>query len=158
MLYVGFSTTNYLCQECWSLEAYMEDLSSYTEIQRYAEYLQQNSKLAHQVINIEADSYVHSEGMDVSVLSNYEGELGNSILTNEEGLVEWEVNVKEEGYYNLDVVYSSIEGKSSDIQRGIFIDGKLSFQEANMIGFNCFWDNAKAEIEVDNQGNDLRPS
>lgn len=140
------------------LETYMEDLSSYTEIQRYAEYLQQNEKVPHQEITIEADSYVRSEGMNVSVLANYEGEEGNSILTNEEGLIEWEVNVEEEGYYNLEVLYYPIEGKSSDIQRGIFIDGQLPFQEASMIGFNRFWDNAKEEIEVDNQGNDLKPS
>ena len=140
------------------LETYMEDLSSYTEIQRYAEYLQQNAKVPHQEITIEADSYVRSEGMNVSVLANYEGKEGNSILTNEEGLVEWEVNVEEEGYYNLEVLYYPVEGKSSDIQRGIFIDGQLPFQEASMIGFNRFWDNAKEEIEVDNQGNDLKPS
>lgn len=145
-------------QTTQDLATYMEDLSSYTEIQRYADYLKQEAKSATGEIVIEADSYVRSEGMDVSLLKDYEGQIGNSILTDEEGLVEWEIDVTESGYYNLDVLYYPIEGKSSDIQRGIFIDGELPFQEASIVDFNRFWDNEKDEIEVDNQGNDLKPS
>ena len=158
MLFEVFPQQLVYSQTSQSLDTYMDDLSSYTEVKRYADYLPEEVASPSEEVAIEAENYVRSDGMEVKVLTDYEGQAGNSIFTEEEGLVEWEVNIEEEGYYNLDVLYYPIEGKSSDIQRGIFIDGQLPFQEASIISFNRFWDNERDEIEVDNQGNDLKPS
>ncbi|MBO7633464.1 MAG: hypothetical protein J6S72_03670, partial [Lachnospiraceae bacterium] len=54
---------------------------------------------------------------------------GSSILTTEDSLVEFEVNIPETGMYNMSLEYFPTAGKNSDIERAIFIDGELPFKE-----------------------------
>ena len=111
------------------------------------------------------------DGMAVepTVYENYEGRKGKSLLTKENSLVEYEITVPETGLYNLSVLYYSVEGKNSDIERSIFIDGTLPFKEFSMITFPRVWHSYTEEVKVnengvtekiwekDNQGNDVKP-
>ncbi|WP_339277010.1 extracellular solute-binding protein [Paenibacillus sp. FSL W8-0426] len=108
-------------------------------------------------ITIEAGSYARAEGDDVRRLENYEGMEGVSLYTGETGLVEWEIDVPESGLYNLSAVYYPVEGKSSAIERALYIDGELPFAEAAYLQFDRVWGNEKQDVQQDNQGNDLRP-
>lgn len=102
------------------------------------------------------------------MMADYEGVAGSSVLTVEDALIEYEVDIPESGLYDLSLLYYPVEGKSSAIQRGIFVDGALPYQELATVEFPRVWSNrivVEAEQagqepvwEKDNQGNDLKPS
>lgn len=108
-------------------------------------------------IIVEAGRYKSAEGSDIRIMDNFKGMAGASLHTGEEGRVEWEVHVPESGLYHISALYYPIEGKSSNIERTLLIDGKVPFEEAAYLQFDRVWDNELPEVEQDNRGNDLRP-
>lgn len=106
---------------------------------------------------IEAGDYVRTEGMDIREFDNYEGLEGTSVYTGESGLIEYEVNVEEEGFYDISLQYYPVEGNSASIQRGFFIDGALPYNQLDLIEFSRIWVNRVENWERDNRGNDLKP-
>lgn len=143
-----------------SLEAYNELLSEIgTEGIDYEDYIARydSSKRPDKEYVIEAKDYVRAEGMEVEEYIDYEGMEGSSLYTEEQGLIEYEVTIEEEGFYDLSLLYYPVEGKSASIQRGIFIDGELPYAQLNLIEFSRIWVNAVKEWEQDNRNNDLKP-
>lgn len=125
---------------------YHEYLSLYDEAKKPdAEYV------------IEAKDYVRTEDMEVKEYVDYEGMEGTSVYTDEQGLIEYEVTIKEEGFYDISLLYYPVEGKSASIQRGFFIDGVLPYEQLSMIEFSRIWVNAVDEWQTDKNGNDLKP-
>lgn len=106
---------------------------------------------------IDAGDYIIAENMETRKLEDWEGISGTSIWTDETGLVEWEVYVEQAGLYNISILFYSYEGKKSDIQRSVFINGRQPFFEANTVEFLRTWVNELPEIQQDSKGNDLRP-
>jgi len=106
---------------------------------------------------LEAADYARVQGMEAEVLTNFQGQDGRSLWTDEDGLVEYTFNVDEAGLYNMSVLYFSIRGKNSDILRSIFLDGNLPFVEASGIELRRVWVNELPYIQEDNRGNQLRP-
>ncbi|MBO7336243.1 MAG: extracellular solute-binding protein [Lachnospiraceae bacterium] len=100
---------------------------------------------------------------------NFDGRTGRSVLTGEDSLVEFEVEVGQTGMYNMSVIYYPVKGKSSDIQRSIFIDGELPFKEFSIVTFPRIWESRVDDTYVnengvkvknwtsDNQGNQEKP-
>ncbi len=160
-----------------SMEDYNDILSTYSiddSILGYTDYVKQfDSVYPDEEIEVLASDYVRYEEDDVAVTpeiyADYEGQTGNSVYTSENSLIELEVTVDKEGFYNLSFEYYPIEGKNSEIERSIFIDGELPFQEFSLIAFQRIWqfdvestidENGQLDYvwEKDNQGNDNRPS
>ncbi|MGN0432233.1 MAG: extracellular solute-binding protein [Lachnospiraceae bacterium] len=160
------------------MEEFDEIISTYNiddSIPSYKNYMAGYATMNRpdRTIEIPAGDYVRYEESDKEavpcVYTDYEGMAGDSVLTGEDSLIEFEVNVPESGLYNLSVVYYSVEGKNSDIERSIFIDGELPFQEMALLTFPRVWVNYVAnthmdengvlikEWEKDNQGNDVKP-
>lgn len=122
------------------------------------------------VINA-ADFTRYTEGEAVTapeIWTDYMGVTGESVLTSEDSVIEYEINITEAGLYDISLLYYPVEGKSSEIQRSFFINGVLPYREMAMIQFNRIWQNTVAENvtgsgyvpliwEQDNQGNDLKP-
>jgi ABC-type glycerol-3-phosphate transport system substrate-binding protein len=91
------------------------------------------------------------------------------LLTGEDALVEFNLDVPESGFYDLSLLLYPIEGKNSTIQRSFFLNGELPYRELATVEFQRIWSNRGA-IEAmgrgslepvwqqDNQGNDLKPS
>ncbi|WP_136604482.1 extracellular solute-binding protein [Paenibacillus dokdonensis] len=107
---------------------------------------------------IEGDHYSQAEGMNVSVLQNYEGMQGQSILTQDAGSVTWDFDIKQAGLYNIRLNIYTEPGKDSDIEREIAIDGAIPFTEAKSLVFNRVWKNEKGSFDQDERGNDLTPN
>jgi len=162
-----------------SMEEYEEIIGTYNiddSILSYKDYLKEHANAAYpkEAVIIGADNCVRYEedGVAVSpkVYKDYEGRSGNSILTSETGLIEYEFEIKETGFYNLSFLYYPEAGKNSEIERSIFIDGKLPFKELSMVTFQRVWasfvENTRVNEhgvteklwEKDNQGNDVKPS
>lgn len=100
---------------------------------------------------------------------NYQGMDGTSVLTAEDSLIEYEFTVSEPGLYDLSVLYYPVEGKNSAIQRSIFLDGALPYEELSLVEFQRIWTMDTTDTYLnedgvsvrrwgkDNQGNDLKP-
>lgn len=108
-----------------------------------------------QNIVIDGSNYSDIEG-DQTILDNFEGVI-DSLLTEEIGSATWEVDVPEAGYYNLMLNYYPYEGKSSIIERVLYINGEIPFDGAKNMTFHRIWGNKDAVIQ-DISGNDIRPS
>ena len=109
---------------------------------------------------------------DPEYYADYEGFQGNAVYTSEKSLIEYDITVPEEGFYNMSIQYYPVEGKNSDIERSIFLDGQLPYGELASVDFYRIWQFDRTGIKVetsemgnvnyiwekDNQGNDNRPS
>lgn len=92
-----------------------------------------------------------------------------ALLTTEESLVEYEVDIKENGFYDISLLYYPVSGKNSEIQRAFFIDGSLPYEELALVEFHRIWvtDVSDGSLDSngiyvknwvkDNQGNDVKP-
>jgi len=106
---------------------------------------------------IEASDYVRVENMEAKEYIDFEGMEGTSVYTDEKGLIEYEVEIEEEGFYDIALVYYPITGKSASIQRAIFIDGQLPYNQLGLVEFSRVWVDAVDQWQQDNRGNDLKP-
>ena len=161
-----------------SMEEFEDIIGTYNiddSILSYKNYVEQYSGAAYPdaVVEIGAENYVRYEEdgtkAEPQVYTDYEGMAGNSLLTTESALIEYEVEIEEEGFYNLSFVYYPVEGKNSDIERSIFIDGNLPFKEFSLVTFSRVWATKVNRTTVnengvpvkhwtkDNQGNDVKP-
>ncbi len=162
-----------------SMDDYSEILSTYNiddSIPGYKEYMagHSGSDYPDQVIEIPASEYIRYEEHDIAVQpgleTNFEGAQGESVLTGEDSLIEFEVDVPVSGFYNLSVVYYPVEGKNTDIERSVFVDGELPYEELSLVNFPRVWmsdvnetyvneDGVTVKVwEKDNQGNDVKPA
>lgn len=160
-------------------EEYQELVGTYSidaGVPIYSEYVANNPAVyPDKEYRIPADSYVRYEDAGVATTpetyTDYENVPGGgtSVLTSEEALVEYEVNIEESGFYDISLLYYPVAGKSSGIQRTFFIDGKLPYGEMSLVEFNRIWTNDVQELttdangivvkawEKDNQGFDVMP-
>ena len=80
-------------------------------------------------------------------------------VTEEDGFIEFTVEVSKEAKYKLVIDYYPIEGKGASIKRGIMIDATYPFSEARSVDFDRVWKNTVAYnngFEFDNKGDELR--
>lgn len=126
---------------------------------KYEDYLQQykNAASPADTYEVEAKDYTQVSGMEVKRYADYQGVSGTSVLTGESGWIEWTVNIRQAGLYNLALQYYPVEGKSADIGRAVYIDGKLPYAEAGIVELSRQWGFASGKFEKDNQGNELKP-
>ena len=163
-----------------SMDDYDEIVSTYSideSIPAYKDYVSsQPAKYPDTVFEATAadvSRYMEDDKeKQVEYYKNYEGFSGDAVYTSEKALVEYDINVPQEGFYNMSVMYYPIEGKNSEIERAIFVDGQLPYNELASIDFYRIWqfDRTGIDVEVsetgnvnyiwekDNQGNDNRPS
>lgn len=129
----------------------------------YADYLKshKDAQKQYEKIIVDAALYTSTTMTDIKVLENYNGSSGASLYTSENGEVEWTFDIKKSGLYSIKVEYYPIEGRSSSIQRSIYIDGKLPFEYARNVTFSRVWQDAADEdgvsIKFDRNGNHIRP-
>lgn len=125
----------------------------------YNEYLKEHdTKLRPNVkYEIDAKDYINTDGMQVKEYANYKGMGGISIYTGEKGYIDYNVNIEEEGFYDISIVYYPIEGTGGPIQRAIFVDSSLPYKELGLVEFQRIYVNATNKWQRDNRGNDIIP-
>ncbi|WP_409344525.1 extracellular solute-binding protein [Paenibacillus sp. MBLB4367] len=126
---------------------------------RYEQYIGRYSKAAHPEVTqrIEAETFAGTEGMKASILDAFEHATSPVVRTEETGSIYWNIEVPEDGLYQLGIRYFPVEGNSSPIERELRIDGAAPFDEANRLVFSRVWRNELSEVQRDLNGNDLRP-
>jgi len=125
----------------------------------YDSYLRKHEHAArpNHEIRIEGGSFAYSEGMEPRVVVEAGGRQGNFVETGDSGSIGWDVNIPEDGLYHMKIRYYTVEGKSSSVERMLYIDGELPFAGARSFIFPRIWTNEKELLEQDNRGNDIRP-
>ncbi|MFD0616658.1 extracellular solute-binding protein [Paenibacillus sp. GCM10027629] len=73
------------------------------------------------------------------------------------GWLEWQFNAPEDGLYDLTIDYMPIKGSFSPIIRGIQVDGKYPFAEAERIKLDRTWHDSQYPYERNAIGNEIRP-
>ncbi len=162
-----------------ALDDYEEIVSTYSiddTMLSYEEYVAQFQDIrpTDEYVIHAADyvRYVDAAGVETEPVVCEDGgaESGRSVRTEEQGLIEFEVDIRTEGFYDIAVNYFPTAGNSADIQRAFFIDGKLPYNELALVEFQRVWRNTVTDTVVnkdgvlvknwvkDNQGNDLKPS
>jgi len=156
MFFVQFSSAaNEYYSEIWAERA-QTIVTGHSFSDFMGEHATANRPNAEYMIN--ASDYTYIAGMEPVYLNDFEDVPGISLLTAEEGYVEWEVYVAEGGLYHISILHYTIEGRFSDIQRTIFINGVQPHAEAGVMEFSRVWVNELDQIQRDSRGNDLRPS
>ncbi len=172
------SMANIYAKTDLSMDDYDDIVSTYSvddSIPGYSEYLSRYAAVyPDETIIVGAQDCVRYDEDDESaepvIYTDYEGIEGDSVYTSENSLVEFEVTVETEGFYSIMLEYFPVSGNNSDIERSIFIDGELPYEEMALIAFQRVWQydaqpgetdasgSASYIWEKDNQGNDNRPS
>lgn len=80
-----------------------------------------------------------------------------SIISEDNGFIDWMFNIQKEGFYNISVDYRPLPGKGSTIVRSFYIDGELPYRELRNVSFSRVWTDEKG-IQQDSKGNDLFPT
>ena len=88
------------------------------------------------------------------------------LLLPDDGTVTWtfDISAEQAGLYGIRIEYASLEGSTASIERKLFIDGKVPFDEARALALSKSWKyeytatdaNGKATFEVDAGNNDIR--
>ncbi len=80
----------------------------------------------------------------------------DGLNTLEDGSVTYEVEVEEAGFYNILLDYYPTKGKNNSIERELYINGEIPFENAQYLEFSRIWRDAE-EIKRDSRDNDVRP-
>ena len=137
------------------------DLSSSTEMQSstrtYSEYLELYSKKkeAKQTVKVDVFAYDEDKSYGVRVQDDYHGK--KVVVTEDRSSITWNVDVQEEGFYNISMEYVCIPSRNVEMERILYINGEIPFSGADILSFARLWKDG-GEVKFDNQGNSIRPT
>lgn len=130
---------------------------AYYEQSDYYQYTQAYDDVFPSIDNILLYGHAYKDATEpVDVLSVYEGK-NQVLLTSDEGKTSWDVFIDEAGFYNLKLFYYPYPGKSSAIERALYINDEIPFDGAKTLTFARIWGN-KNDVSQDIFDNDIRPS
>ena len=123
----------------------------------YVKYLQkyEGKDSPMNVVDVDLFNYT-SASTGVTVVNDIGGE-AKAVESAEDGFIEWDVDIPEEGMYNIYLEYYPIESRGIDIERAVYINDEMPFYGADAVTFSRVWADS-SEIIKDNQGNDIRPT
>ncbi len=116
----------------------------------YEEYLAEHEGAAH------PDTEIVVKGTDYLEASEGFYKENDGLCTLEDGSVTYEVDVPLAGFYSICLDYYPVEGKNSSIERELYINGEIPFENAQYLKFSRIWQNAE-KITRDSRDNDVRP-
>ena len=134
-----------------------QDVTGATRSGTYTGYIDSHEGAAYpdKVIDVDLFSYKSEGKGKIEVKDNFEGE-GKSLFTDTESRATFNVDIPEEGFYELYMEYCIPESRGVAAERTVYIDGAIPFDKARNISFTRVWtDDGKPK--VDNQGNEIRP-
>ena len=108
-------------------------------------------------IPVDISSYEVGENGKVSLDTNFLKQGISAVITGEEGLVTWNVDVPSDSRYQLFVEYYPVAGKNSAIEREVLINGEVPFNGARHFMMSRVWVDLGFPTK-DNRGNEIRAS
>ena len=120
------------------------------DTETYEDYLAAHDGAAY------PDAEITVNGADYKEASEGFTADADGLNTLEDGSVTYEVDVQEAGFYNIFLNYYPTEGKNNAIERELYINGEIPFENAQYLEFTRIWEDAE-EIRRDSRDNDVRP-
>lgn len=134
-----------------------EEEQAIWDLEEYAEYRERYGDMGKSTQSLEipaAAASVRPEG--AKVYTDYLGDTGESLYTEETGYSEWTIDVPQTGRYAVEFVYCPVEGRGGKIERNLYLDGKIPFKQAASFRLSRIW-KAQSGIVTGSDGNDVRP-
>lgn len=152
-------TTGIVTDDAETSDLDLDNLSEIiTKAENYKLYLSDYSGKKHPDLVVEVDlTQIIKQKGPVSIEENAQGRTGVSVMTGEEGYVQWKFDVPEEGLYNIWIDYFSPEGKGSQIERSVWINDIIPYFEARSVLFTRIWEDASDVFRIDRKGNEIKP-
>ncbi len=122
----------------------------------YTRYINSHQGVARPDQSVEISLPDYLAGEDVEVYDSYEGR-EDVLYTGDRSTVTWEVDVPAEGLYNVYLEYRTVESRGVAIERALYVNGELPFEDAANMTFSRLWTDA-SDVRVDNRGNEIRPT
>ena len=98
-----------------------------------------------------------ADGAEVEVAS-VDGKDNVLKWSNQNGSVTYEVDIPEDGLYNVEFSYEALEGRTTEIEFSMLIDDVSPYATATRIALPKKWINENGKkIEQDARGNDVKP-
>ncbi len=143
------------CAQAWE----SEDLLYIEAAMGYEAYLalHEDASPAGREIEISALSWTAGEGAEPFLWSEDGQEPCDSLYTPEGSRVSWQVEVEETGMYTLYLHYYLPEGKGKEARRTLYVDGEIPFDGAIGMKLYRVYTNVSDTLQLDAQGNELRP-
>jgi len=125
----------------------------------YLSYLEEHGGVptASRAFTVNAADYTGTD-QRIEKFTDYEGMRGTSILTTDVGYIEWEFDVPETAMYQISASYFPYGGNGSVIERGLYIDGEIPYNESKYINFTRLWKDVTMGTGKDVNGNDIKPA
>lgn len=137
-------------------EYYDNQIDEFIYTDRYKEFLEKHKNdVGSGTYYIEAKDYTAIDDAQYGVITAPDA--GELLEVSENGVVTYEVDIDKAGLYNIKITYYTKEGKSSDIERAIFVNDELQYQEARLTSYERFFEDYDDGISTDNRGNELKP-
>ncbi len=141
----------------------LQEISETFKSISYEEYVNKHEGAVRgtSTVVVAATDYLADETTaEVSVVSDYEGKSGKSLLVEDSGKVTWSVKVPKAGLYTITISYCSVTDKTNSIERVLYINGEVPFSEARYLLMKKTWKNnyIDGRFEMDANGNELRPT
>ena len=162
--------------EATSSRRTMQEWNEILNTDDYEEYIADhaNAPRGTRTVTIDATKYVADKTTDkgVKVMSDVSGDAGKSLYTSASGKVTWSVNVPEAGMYTVELfcypgdalLEEGDTEKSTDVERILYVNGKVPFSEARSITVTKGWapiytaqEDGTVRFRKDIAGNDIRP-
>ncbi len=121
----------------------------------YNAYLESHKDAIRPDSEVVVDVLSYSAADKVEEYDEYEGKQ-NVLVSQEGGFVEWTVNVPKAGMYNISFDYFPMKSRGIDIERALYINGKVPFTGADTFTFSRIWTD-NGDKKEDNRGNEIRP-
>lgn len=120
----------------------------------YGEFLQNNARTLDDIDGVIYVDVPNPKAASDDITFDTVDGRENVLIMDETGFIEWEINVQTAGLYVLGVDYYTIEGKGGKIERSIYINGELQYNEARTASLDRnFIDEPTGEYDED--GNEL---
>ncbi|MBR7132640.1 MAG: extracellular solute-binding protein [Clostridia bacterium] len=140
-------TVSQLLLVCEANQTSLQDAFADADSNTYSEYISEFSASNEQAESASAIVELVSDGAVKTDEGAVRFEQNNSFA-------EYKVNVPKDGWYNIKIGYLPLEGKSSNIQFSLKINGKAPFKGAEAFVLNRFY--ADDGIDKDYSGNEIR--
>ncbi|MCI7234100.1 MAG: extracellular solute-binding protein [Oscillospiraceae bacterium] len=136
-------------------EEYETPVITYEKQKTYSEYFNENSDKERPRAEIPFEYVSCSDGAEVEI-GSFEGKNDVIIWSNEDGSLDFTVNVEKSGAYNVEVCYYPITGGNTSSEMSMLIDGVSPFDTATRISFPRTWKSAYP-ITPNERDNETRP-
>lgn len=155
----------------------MQEWNEILNTDDYEEYVAEyaDASRGDRVITIDATDFVADQTTDkgVEVLFDVNGDKEESLYTSSSGKVTWKVNVPTAGLYTVELLCypgdaklaDGAREKSTDVERILYVNGKVPFSEARSLTVSKSWapvytaseEDDTVRFQKDVAGNDIRP-